>query len=308
MQRISRFVVLSLAAGAVYACNNLDEVVPTTAIPTAGVRFIHAVPDTNPMDLRFVDIVENNAQFGIAFRNNPVTTGGVTASTQITYKPAMAGSRHFRIFISDTGAAAATVIKDTTVTLTAGSNYTALLWGNARPLAPATVGTMKLDFYEETVPDPAGNVSIRIMNATGVAINGEQYTNGGASTGTYTTGWTAIAPLTRSAYFSRLPGRVNVRVDTTLALKLIAADPLALLGVKAMFSGDTLCSGTGPTTALPACDQQAIGGSLIAGSAISGIIYPRSVAGSKAPSAFTTPAASWMWDRRPPRGCVAPYC
>ena len=36
------------------------------------------------------------------------------------------------------------------------------------------------------------------------------------------------------------------------------------------------------------------------GSAITAIIFPASVAGSKATS-FTTPGVSFMWDRRPPR-------
>lgn len=315
MQRISRFVVLGLAVGAVYACNNLDEVVPTANIPTAGVRFINAVPDTNRLDMRFVDRVENNAQFNVTFRNNPVTSGGVTASTLISYKPAAAGSRHFKIFLSDTGPAAATALKDTTVTLTAGSNYTALLWGYARcaaatPPASCTAATpaMKLDFFEETVPDPTTNVAIRVVNATGAAVEVEHYTNGTASTGTPDAAWTSIGALTRSSYITRGPGRVNLRFDTPgTNTRVIATDPLALLGAKASFSGDTLCSGTGPTAALPACDQQAIGGTLIAGSAVSAFVFPATVAGSKATN-FGSVGASFAWDRRPPKGCVAPYC
>jgi hypothetical protein len=48
-------------------------------IPTAGVRFINAVPDSSGafgFTLRFVDIVENNVQFG-DFRNNRKPRAGV---------------------------------------------------------------------------------------------------------------------------------------------------------------------------------------------------------------------------------------
>jgi Ca2+-binding RTX toxin-like protein len=309
MQRIAKLVVLSLAAGGVFACNNLDEVVPTTAIPTAGIRFINAVPDTNRMDMRFVDIVENNAQFNVPFRNNPVTSGGVTASTLISYKPAMAGTaRHYRIFLSDpVQTVASTVIKDTTVSLTAGSNYTVLVMGNARGIAPA----FQHKFFEETVADPGTNVAMRVINATGAAIDVEQYNSNAAPTGTPTTGWANIPALGISAYFNRTPStsvfNVKINVKPAGGGANIFADTTALLGLKATFSGDTLCVNGAPTATVPACDTQAIGGTKVAGSAITAIIFPRSVAGSNAQN-FTTPAASFMWDRRPPRGCAAPYC
>ena len=76
MRRILQLSVLVLAAGA-GACGTPEKIIKTEDIPTAGVRFINAVPDTGAMDFRFVDIVESNAHFNIAFRNNPVTTGGV---------------------------------------------------------------------------------------------------------------------------------------------------------------------------------------------------------------------------------------
>ena len=86
MQRIVQLSVLCLAAGLVSACNP-DQVIETEAIPTAGVRFINAVPDSAGafgMDFRFVDIVESNAQFRVTFRNNPPSSG-VQVSTAIEY-------------------------------------------------------------------------------------------------------------------------------------------------------------------------------------------------------------------------------
>src|SRR5262245_16116807 len=122
MRRIIQLSALCLAAGVVSACRP-DQIVETENIPTAGVRFINAVPDSagaQGLDLRFIDLVESNAHFRIAFRNNPQTSGGVVASTQIQYKNTRAGARHFRIFLDDTlQSVASTFLKDTTVTFEA---------------------------------------------------------------------------------------------------------------------------------------------------------------------------------------------
>lgn len=283
MRRISKFVVLFLAAGAVAACNNLDEAIPSPVPPTAGVRFINAVPDTNRLDMRFVDFVENNAQFNVTFRNNPVTSGGITASTLVQYKPARAGSRRFRIFLSSSdNTVASVVLKDTVVTLTAGSNYTALLWGNARGGAPA----MQLSFFEETEPDPGANIALRVINATGSAIDAEQYTCSGtgcatgAPTGTDT--WSNVGPLTASAYATRLPGTVRIRFTAAGGANPLVSDGLALQGLKATFSGDTTCNGTSTPDLRPPCDTQAAAGTLVAGSVLSAILFPGSVPGSPA--------------------------
>jgi len=135
MRRIFQLSVLLLAVRVVSACKP-EELVTSENIPTAGVRFINAVPDTGGafgMDFRFVDLVESNAHFRIAFRNNPQTSGGVVASTGIEYKNAKAGARHFRIFLDDTlQSVASVVLKDSTINLEPDHRYTVLLWGNGR--------------------------------------------------------------------------------------------------------------------------------------------------------------------------------
>src|SRR5207247_927388 len=98
--------------------------------------FINAVPDTGAafgFDFRFVDVVENSSAFRQTFRDNPQTTSGVTSGTGTYYKPAQAGSRQLKVFLDDTlQAVAQIVLKDTTVSLTVGHNYTGLFQGNAR--------------------------------------------------------------------------------------------------------------------------------------------------------------------------------
>ena len=99
MRRVLQLTMLCAVAGVGSACSP-DKVITTENIPTAGVRFINALPDTGAafgLDFRFVDLPESNAHFRITFRNTPTTSAGVTGSTQIQYKNARAGSRRFRM-------------------------------------------------------------------------------------------------------------------------------------------------------------------------------------------------------------------
>jgi hypothetical protein len=283
MRRIFKLSLLCLSAGAVHACAP-EQIVETPNVPTAGVRFINAVPDTNQMDFRFVDLVENSAHFRIAFRNNPVTTGtgvaAVTASTLVQYKPATVGQRHFRIFLSDTlQSVASTVIKDSTLTLEEGKNYTVLLWGSAR------AGTMRLTVIDESVPDPGAQVALRVINATESAIDVRQYPHGGTPPAAAT--WANVGPLGISSYVSTAPDTIRFNVQPAGGGAVLFADARALVGESA------LVGPPGPFDESPGTTRR--------GSAVTAIIFPRSVAGSKAPQGFTTPSISFIWDRRPPR-------
>jgi hypothetical protein len=53
-------------------------------------------------------------------------------------------------------------------------------------------------------------------------------------------------------------------------------------------------------------DCEGAPGTTVAGSAITAIIFPASVAGSKAPQggSFANPQLTFMWDRRPQRSCT----
>ena len=104
MRRIFQLSTLVALAGVASACKP-DRVTATQSPLVAGVRFINAVPDTGAafgLDFRFVDMVENSDAFRITFRDTPSSSGAVVAAAQIQYKPAQVGSRHFKIFLSDT--------------------------------------------------------------------------------------------------------------------------------------------------------------------------------------------------------------
>lgn len=293
MRRILLVPVLCAAASVASACKP-DELVNSEIIPTAGVRFINAVPDTGGafgMDFRFVDIVESNAHFRIAFRNNPQTSGGVTASTGIQYKNAEAGSRHFRIFLDDTlQAIASMVLKDSTVVLEADHRYTALLWGNARSTG---ADRMRLTFIDEAVPDPGNQVALRVINATGSAIDVRQYPASGTVPTAAT--WANVAPYSISSYVTTAPAQIRYNVQPAGGGTPLFADQLALIGQPV---------GTNTAGCTVGVDCEALPGTTVAGSAVTLIVFPRSTPGAKVPS-FTTPGGSFMWDRRPPRSCSA---
>ena len=276
MRRILKASILCLAAGVLNACTP-EEIIITEDIPTAGVRFIHAVPDTGAMDFRPVDIVENSTFYGVGFRGTSL----------LFYKNARAGARHFRIFLSpdlaltaeQQQAMASTVVKDTTVTLEAGHRYTFILWGFSRP--GSTPG-MKLDVIDDNPADPGAQVALRLVNAAAGlgAIDGRFYTTGG--TPPTAPSWAAVPELSASAYVSTAPGSIRYNVRSAGSATNLFADATALAGVAATV------------------DLEAQPGTTIAGSAVSGFVFPRSVAGSKAAN-FTTPGIIFVWDRRPPR-------
>ena len=298
MRRYSNFLILGATIAALAGCRP-DEVIETEAIPTAGVRFIHAVPDTASMDMRWIDIVENNAHFNIAYRNNvvisPTGATGVPASTFITFKGTRAGSRQFRIFMNGNCTTtacnqsyASTVVKDTTVQLAELVNYTALLWGYANPAGPnrpAGAPAMRLTFFEENVADPgAGQVALRVINATASAIDVRVYADGGTLPAAAT--WASVPALSASTYITVAEGQYWYNVQPAGGGTALFADRRALVGA------DAVTGPPGPFDAQP--------GTTVAGSAVTAIVFPRSVSGSQAPN-VTTPSISFMWDRRPPR-------
>ena len=304
MRPVSKAALVVAAAISLGACRP-DEVITTENIPVAGVRFIHAVPDTSAMDMRFVDMVENNAQFNIAYRNNVVTSGGIPASTLVQYKPARAGSRHFRIFMNGMCTAtacdqsyASTVVKDTTVTLEAGRNYTALLIGYANPTGPgrpAGAPAMRLEFYEEAVADPGAQVAIRFINATAAAIDARYYLAGGAVPATAS--FANVAPATLTTHQLTAPGSYRYNVQPAGGGATLFADPLSIPGEAAVLVAP------GPFDAIP--------GTTVAGSAVTAIVFPAQACSGFVGTSTTctnlgtarvaTPSLSNIWDRRPPR-------
>jgi hypothetical protein len=325
MRRTIQLSVACLAAGVVSACSGRDAVTDTGVAPTGGVRFINAIPDTAGsagLDFRFVDLVENNAHYAIPFRNTISTSGGIPASTQIQFKATAAGDRHYRIFLDDSlpsvaqtrlgcptvFAATDRCIGDSTMKVEADHRYTALLWGNARGGA----NPMKLTIIDETC-DPGNQIGLRVINAGFTAIDVRVYQNvavasGGTTTNTGTAPatptWANVPPMSVSTCINFPPTAPTTTASgktTTTTYRFnvqpagggtaLFTDAAALIGV---------ANGQQANGCLVGTDCDATPGTSAAGSALTGVVFPRSVAGSKA-AQFSTPAISFMWDKRPLR-------
>lgn len=270
MRRILQRSVLGLAAAVVTACTP-ETVIETENIPTAGLRFIHAVPDTGAVDFRPVDIVENSTFYGVTFRS----------TAQLQYKNARAGDRQFRIFQSGTTPEVASkVLWEGTLKLEAGKRYTAILWGFARSgSSPA----MQLRLLEDNPADPGTSITFRTVNAA-VGIGGidvRVYLSSGSAPAAAT--WSSVAPLVATNYVTSPVGATTINVAPSG-------------GGAALFT--TACSQTGLAATV---DVEAIPGTNVAGSGLSAFIMPRAVAGSQATQTFTTPGLICVWDRRPQR-------
>jgi len=311
MRRIYKLSIAGMAAALASACSGPDAVNAVTTPPTAGIRFINAVTDTGGatgLDFRFIDFVENNAQPGMTFRGNPTIgdTPAWTGSTKIEYKAAVAGSRMFRIFLSDTAqAVASTVINtktlpidasssailpnDSTLVLGAGKNYTIIIWGEART---GSANPIHMTAWEENVADPGASVAMRLINATPGTISGTA-TAGAATVANFG----SVAPYSMSAYQTTAPGNTTTPITYNIT-GFATLTGVAMPGI--------------PHTV----DQIAVPGVTIAGSGVTGIVWPRTIAGTKTPQttgsstipSYAAPALTFIWDRRPPKGCSDVIC
>ena len=308
MRRIVQLSLLGLSAG-LSACSTPDLVHPTEVLPYAGVRFINAVPDSAGafgLDFRFIDLLESNAHYRITYRNAPNTANAPTTevSTLMQFKGAREGHRLFRVFLDDTlQAAASTILVDNAMDIVQGHNYTAMLWGYGRrasTVAEAGSGgdRMAYAFWEEDVTAPAaGMVKLRVVNATSGGLDVWAFRTGTTVPATAT--WVNVPAYSRSAYVEVDSGSYTYRVRNTGSGTNLFADRTALLGRVPDCSGSACQTGEFP-------DFEAFPGTRVAGSAISGFVFPASTPSSPA-AQFANPGITFTWDKRPPRICD-PYC
>ena len=259
---LSRIVALGLVIAAASACGS-DEVTDPSLPPLAGVRFINGLSDSSAVDVRMVDQVE--------FSFNGIQNKAFRTGTE--HQPVEAKSRHIRVFPNSVNPAITSAFMvDTTLTFNANSRYTLLLVREN----PTHVHFIVIS--DDVAAPPAGQISIRTVNASTGAIDSYVVT---APTDAIAPPATAanIAALAASGYSSRAAGNAAVRVT-----------PAGSAVVDASQAGPT---NTTPTGENPAAAVNS------AGTAFSVYYFPRSVAGTSAPQALTTPGVVWFVDRNP---------
>ena len=287
--KVTRFAAALVGALTVAGCSKDGGPFYAPVLPLAYTRFVSAVPDTSAMDWRFIDGVANSP---FAFAQN---FRGFTP-----YAATTPGARHLRIFPSSTNLAITSqIVQDQTLTFEAGKYYTIVHVGLAR-VADSDPNADKIVVYEDAFPTPpASSIALRVINL-GPGLN----TGAPTSVDVFATATTAdptpaaalvsgLAFLSASPYATRATGGLALRAfaagTTTSALANVLAQP----GVAAN----------------PALSGSAVGGSTMAGTAMTAFIFGRTTTGSAAPqsgncpatpaSACASPTVLYLVDRRP---------
>lgn len=246
----------------------------------ASIHWVNAVPDTNQQDFRVVDIVSNAGLFDANFR-----------ASNMFYQGIEAGSRTLRIFLSSSDPVVASqVLQESNLTLTEGLGYTYIHAGFART---GSTPARTVLLIPDAPPLPAaGQVGFRIVNAGAGLGNVDAWIVRrpvNAATADSLPDARAVANLAFgavSAYATR--GRDSVGADTSRVVFAATGTKTPILATVLAPAGEA-----GSTTVNP------IAGSRVAGSVMTAILVPRSVAGSQATN-FTTPTLLYLVDRRPP--------
>lgn len=255
--------------------------------PLAGIHWINAVPDTGQQDIRVIDIVSNAGLFDANFRGS-----------NMFYQRIEAGSRTVRIFNSSTDPVIASqILQETTVPVTANASYTFIHAGFAR-----TGGTpaRAVLIIPDTPPTPAaGQVAVRAINAGAGLGNVDVFVVRKAVNPATADSLPDVRAATNIA-FGAQSAYIPVAVDdTTTALAQAMRVVFTTAGTKTVLASITAPAGVFGTTVV-----NPIAGSRIAGSVLTAVLVPRSVAGSQAeapPGAvLATPSAVYLVDRRPP--------
>ena len=275
-----RSTAICAAALGVLGCKK--DATFTEPIPDyAGIHWLNAVPDTGQQDIRVIDIVSNAGLFDANFRGS-----------NMFYEPIETGARTVRIFNSSSvDTIASQVLATTTVTTAVGQGYTFIHAGFARtgqtparavlviPDAPPTPAAGQTAVRAINVGAGLGNVDVFLVKRPVVATTVDSLPDARAASN--------VAFGTAGAY-------VAVGADT------LAADTLRVVftttGTKTVLAAVLAPAGVVGTTVV-----NPIAGSRVAGSVLTAVLVPRSVAGSAAPqtAAFTVPSTVYFVDRRP---------
>jgi hypothetical protein len=294
--KLFRLCVFVGLLGTAVACKDTGGKL-TQLEPLAGLRYVNLVPDTSGVDFRVIDVVSYAPnQVNATFR-----TGGAPYGLATTFlpphQPVLAGTRHIRVFMyGTTPDVASQVLLDTTYTFLQGSNYTFYLYGYARPGSPPQVNAL---ITKDSLPSFAANQwQVRVIHLAptmapsfgGTAVDVWVDTLAAAATPVGAPNFANRDVLQASTYLGRT---ARPAAGTTPALSYRVA-------VAATGTTTPIISAAVPAGVVGTATSNPVAGALVAGTGISAVIVPRSVAGSLATS-FTTPSLIFLIDQQPPR-------
>ena len=277
--RIGLTCVVSVA---LVACSDVKQGVLQPIPPLAGLRYVNLVNDTSAVDFRIINFIGDAPSAGAATFRTGGAPYGISTNYLPPHWPVEAGREvHIRVFMNGFDPEVVSqVVFDTTCTFAENVNYTFFLYGNARGAAAHSKVTA------DTLPAPAG-VAFRVINLGGTTVGAADVDVVAQS---------AVAPLTGTASFPNVAvGAVTAYTNFAVSTTLKATATAPATRTPFLFSANAPAGVRGDTLVNP------VAGTNVAGTAISAVIVPRSVAGSTAPqtTAFLTPTIIFMIDRKP---------
>ena len=283
--KLFRFGALVLLASAA-ACKNDTAGTLVTLPPLAGLRYLAVVPDTVALDFRIVDAVAYAPnQTAATFRQGGLQDGISTGGFLPLPMPTAAGTHIIRTFLSSSNPAVASIIlREDTVTLNQGVNYTYLLYGYANPAN----GTPKLSsiLTADTTTIAGSNIAVRVLDLAG-SLAGNAAGLGAVNLDGRVALTTTAVPLPGAANYANmaagnLSSYVTYPVSAAGTVYRLAMTPTGA-------ASPVVFQATLPTGTAGNSTTQPVPGTAVAGTGITAILVPRSIA---ATGATQTTAAS----------------
>jgi hypothetical protein len=224
--------------------------------PAAAITWLNAISDTGQVDIRVIDIPTNAGFFDADFR-----------ALKMFPERLQAGARHIRVFTSGTNInAASTILLDTTFTFVADERYAFYVHGFRRtgstPAAEALITTASAP---AKAPD---SVHVRVINLAPTLA---------PEATTPLDAWiVARGP-------AALAGAPTIPAGTSTYAK-VAAGPYRMAFTAAGTTSPILFQSNMPAGVIDTLGN--IGGTSVAGTALTAVVVPRSVPGSQAPLSF----------------------
>jgi len=259
----SRISLVCMMSVALAACTEEQQGVLQPMPPLAGLRYVNLVNDTGAVDFRIINFIGDAPNAGAAGYRTGGAPYGVPNTLLPPHWPVEAGRDvHIRVFMNGTTPEIASqVVFDTTCTFSEGANYTFYLYGSAR----TTNGVHALVTADG--PTAPTGVAFRVINFLGTAQDLDIVAR------------TATQPLGgATAMFAGVqPGAVTAYTD--LAVSTAYKGVLTAAGTRGPF----LSAHHVPPGVVGTGTSNPVAGTALAGTAISAVIVPASVAGSPAP-------------------------
>jgi hypothetical protein len=273
--------LMTVLAFSIVACEIDDPGVDTnTPGPAALVRFINAVVDTGTVDLRFVDRVENLPTMqGVAFR----AASGV-------FQRVEPGNRVARVFVNSTDPVVTQIrLVDTTLTLNVNERYTLVYAGRANN----NQDRLAVVDEPETLPAPTGdNIAIKILHAATGTANVDVHIAPADTAGNNADPIANAVAVVRNVPFLSNSAYVTVPRRTGAGRYQFAVTAAGSTTV--LFSGRPNLPGAAATVSTTGPSP----GVTIAGSVLTAVVMPASVAGTRQSTSGTqTPTVMLLIDK-----------